>query len=196
MTLLAVAFLLSCNKKETTANDTSTDTLSNTEMTNSSAMVGDSATVSSDVSANLSTQDKQFVDAAAKGGMMEVMLGELASSNAANPSVKALGKMIAEDHTKANNELKAWANSVNYMLPSTMDTDQQKMHDDLKAKKGSDFDKAYTKMMVEDHKKDIAAFRKEASDGTDATVKTFAQKTLPVLEKHAAESEKAWNAVK
>lgn len=196
MTLMAVAFLLSCNKKETTSADYSADSTGSMEMTDSSAMVGDSATVSSTTTATLTETDKMFVDAAAKGGMMEVMMGELASKNATNASVKSLGMMIAQDHKKANDELKAWASSVNYTLPSALDADQQKKHDELKSKTGADFDKAYTMMMVEDHKKDIAAFRKQSTDGSDGTVKAFAAKILPTLEKHLKESEKAWEAVK
>ncbi|WP_312079109.1 DUF4142 domain-containing protein [Chryseobacterium sp.] len=198
MTLLAVAFLVSCNKKETTPNDTSMDSTASPEMVDTTGMVGDSESVSSTATSSsaLSDKDKMFVDAAAKGGMMEVMMGELAANNASNPTVKSLGMMIAQDHKKANDELKAWATSVNYMLPTSMDADQQKKHDELKAKKGADFDKAYTMMMVEDHKKDVAAFKKEASEGSDASVKGFAEKTLPTLENHLKESEKAWAAVK
>ncbi|RTZ49223.1 DUF4142 domain-containing protein [Chryseobacterium arthrosphaerae] len=38
----------------------------------------------------LSDQDKKFADAAAKGGLMEVMMGKLAETNAANSTVKSL----------------------------------------------------------------------------------------------------------
>jgi putative membrane protein len=49
---------------------------------------------------------------------------------------------------------------------------------------GTDFDKAYLAMMVKDHKKDIAAFEKEAKDGEDTDVKAWAEKTLPTLKEH------------
>ncbi len=39
-------------------------------------------------------------------------------------------------------------------------------------------------MMVDDHKKDIAEFRKCADNCSDSTIKNFAANTLPVLEKH------------
>ena len=72
----------------------------------------------------------------------------------------------------------------------------QKKYDDLKAKKGADFDRSYTDLMVSDHKKDIAEFKKEASDGSEASLKSFAGKTVPTLEHHLMESEKAKAAVK
>jgi putative membrane protein len=38
--------------------------------------------------------------------------------------------------------------------------------------------------MLEDHKKDVAEFRKESQSASDPDVKEFAAKTLPTLEKH------------
>ncbi len=54
----------------------------------------------------------------------------------------------------------------------------------MKMKKGKAFDKAYVDMMLDDHKKDIAEFRKCADNCSDSTIKSFASTTLPVLEKH------------
>jgi len=48
---------------------------------------------------------------------------------------------------------------------------------------GSSFDKAYIKMMVADHQNAISLFEK-ASQSTDAQVKAYAKKYLPVLKKH------------
>lgn len=50
--------------------------------------------------------------------------------------------------------------------------------------------------MVSDHKKDIAEFKEEASKGTETSLKSFASKTVPTLEHHLMESEKAQSAVK
>ncbi|CAD7797350.1 hypothetical protein CHRY9390_00154 [Chryseobacterium aquaeductus] len=199
LTLLAVAAMVACNKKESTAVDTSADSMDMAASTaDSPVTLNDSATVAGAGTTEnaMSTQDKEFVDAAAKGGMMEVMMGELAAKNGTSATVKSLGEMMAKDHGKANDELKKWAASVNYSLPTTLNAEQQKMHDDLKAKKGADFDRTYTDMMVTDHKKDIALFQKQASSGSDASVKAFASKTLPTLEHHLMESEKAKTSVK
>ena len=194
LTILAISALVACKKNETTVIDSSTDSSMMAPAMDSSTMPMDSATVSG-TTATMMDQDKMFADAAAKGGMMEVMLGEYAEMNAMNANVKALGKMIKEDHTKANMELKNWASAVNYMLPTKLDADQQKMVDDLKMKKGADFDKAYTEMMVMDHKKDIAAFKKEATEGT-GDLKAFASKIVPTLEGHLKMAEDAMKSLK
>ena len=198
--LLAIATLASCNKKETTAADHSGD---QAEMTatdaDSGAMTQDSASStqnSSQTVASLNDQDKKFADAAAKGGMMEVMAGELAAKNATNATVKSLGEMMVKDHTKANDELKTWAAANAYTLPAQIDDAQQKKYDELKAKKGAEFDRMYADMMVKDHETTIADFKKEAAEGSEASLKGFASKTLPTLEHHLMESQNAKKAVK
>ena len=75
--------------------------------------------------------------------------------------VKSLGAMMVTDHSKANDELKNWASGIGYTLPTSLDAEKQKMYDDLKAKKGKDFDKKYTDLMVSDHKEDVEAFKKK-----------------------------------
>ncbi|UQB69692.1 DUF4142 domain-containing protein [Epilithonimonas zeae] len=204
LSLLAVAALMACKKTDTTTMNTTGD--STEVITHDSATVGNdsammaadsaSAGANSSATANLSAQDKKFADAAARGGLMEVMMGQLASTNANNATVKSLGAMMVKDHSKANDELMQWASTAGYTLPTSLDADKQKKYDDLKAKKGADFDRAYADLMVSDHKKDIAEFKEEASKGTESSLKSFANKTLPTLEHHLMESEKAKVAVK
>lgn len=199
VTLFAAALLVACNKKETSPTvdhssdhmETSAQDESATTGTDSLTTIDNSASV-----AQLSDQDKKFADAAAKGGMMEVMAGKLAADLSTNTTVKTLGEMMVKDHTKANDELKQWASKNAYTLPAKLDADQQKKYDELKAKKGVEFDRMYTDLMVADHQKTIADFKKEAAEGSETALKSFASKTLPALEHHLMESQKAQKAVK
>jgi len=128
--------------------------------------------------------DKKFVMEAASGGMMEVEAGKLAIANSASAKVKEVGRMMVTDHTKANTQLKAVAAQKNISLsPALMEKHQQHI-DMLKSKKGAEFDQEYINMMVDDHQEDVEKFSDESTKGTDADVKAFATKTLPVLKKH------------
>jgi putative membrane protein len=91
---------------------------------------------------------------------------------------------MVDDHTKANDELKQVASQENLTLPTTLDKKHQQMVDKLSALSGPAFDKAYVKDMVKDHEKDVKEFQKESQDGTDPNIKSFATKTLPVLQSH------------
>lgn len=198
LTILSITALMACKKNETTAINSTTDSTTVMSSPDSSMMSSDSANASA-MSENVSSmtdQDKKFAESAAKGGMMEVMLGKIAETNASNAMVKSFGKMMVDDHTKANDELKTWASMVGYSLPAALDADQQKKVDDLKMKKGLDFDKAYTDLMVSDHKTVIADFKKEVADGNETALKSFASKTVPALENHLTKAEEAMKAVK
>ncbi len=140
--------------------------------------------------------DEDFVKEAAKGGMMEVKLGKLAGDNASSDEVKQFGQRMVDDHTKANDELKAVAKGKNIDLPKQEDDKEAKeMSDTLSKLKGEDFDKAYMKHMVQDHEKDVASFEKESKDGADDEVKAFAAKTLPTLKEHLTMAKKVADQV-
>ena len=91
--------------------------------------------------------------------------------------------MMVADHEKAGNELKALATSKNVTLPASVGDDHQKKIDSLGNKTGKDFDKAFMKMMKDDHEKAINLFEKNANND-DADVKAFVNKTLPTLRMH------------
>ena len=147
-------------------------------------------------SGQLSSADKMFVNKAAQGGMAEVELGQLATQKAQSDQVKQFGQKMVDDHTKANDKLKEVASQENITLPTGLDAKDQATKDRLSKLSGAQFDKAYMQDMVEDHKKDVAEFQKEANNGKDPAVKNFAQQTLPVLQQHlqlAQTDERAMN---
>jgi putative membrane protein len=121
---------------------------------------------------------------AATGGLMEVQAGQLAQQNAQSQRVKDFGSMMVTDHSKANDELKSYASSHGITVPDALPKDKQKVLDAMKSMKGSAFDKHYVSMMLEDHQKDVAKFKKESTGADDAQLKTWAGNTLPVLQKH------------
>ena len=91
---------------------------------------------------------------------------------------------MINDHTEAGDKLKHIASQKNIILPGILDQEEQKHVDDLQKKSGSDFDKMYMDMMLDDHKDDIKEFQKAGNNCKDADLKNFAITTLPVLEKH------------
>jgi putative membrane protein len=125
-----------------------------------------------------------FVVNAANGGMMEVQLGKLAQTNAASADVKKFGQRMIDDHSKANEELKAVAAQKNIAIPDSVSGDKHDMIAKLQDKKGKDFDEAYMDMMVDDHKEDIDEFEKAANNVKDADISGFASRTLPTLQEH------------
>ena len=132
----------------------------------------------------ISTTDQDFMLAAAQGGMTEVKLGELAATNGTRPDVKEFGQMMVTDHTAINNDLKALAAQKGVALPDSLDAKHQAMVDKMSALTGADFDKAYIAGMIKDHKKDAKEFKAESAATQDADIKSFLDKSIPVVEAH------------
>jgi putative membrane protein len=132
----------------------------------------------------MKVDDKKFLQDAAMGGMAEVAMGKLAAEKGSSDAVKQYGQKMADDHTKANDELKQAASAQSITIPDTLDSKHQSRIDKLSKLSGAAFDKAYLKAQVKDHEDDVRAFQDEAQNGTNATVKDFANKTLPTLQEH------------
>lgn len=125
-----------------------------------------------------------FLTEVAEGGTVEVELGKLASQKASNPKVKSFGEQMVTDHGAANDQVRQLAARKQISLPTDMNQHEKAEYDRLSKLSGAAFDRAYITLMVNDHQKDVAAFRKQSAQGEDADVKAFATKTLPTLEQH------------
>jgi putative membrane protein len=142
------------------------------------------ATVRADKAPMFST-DREFVDDAVAGGMAEVKLGRLAETNSTNPAVRKFGELMVEDHSRINKELMALLQRKGMaMPPKELPKKMQESYDTLAGMKGAEFDRAYTKHMLKDHREDIAVFEAAAKNGKDADLRAFAIKTLPTLREH------------
>lgn len=129
-------------------------------------------------------RDMDFMEEAAYGGLMEVELGQYAQQNAQEVRVKNFGAMMVRDHSKANNKLKALAASKNITLPTTLDDKHIDRINDIKEKRGFEFDKEYMAEMIDDHEMDVDKFKKQAENGNDSDIKAFAANTLSILLMH------------
>ncbi|MGE5478573.1 MAG: DUF4142 domain-containing protein [Bacteroidales bacterium] len=132
----------------------------------------------------LSRQDKDFAEHAMAGGMMEVQLGKLAEQRAQNEGVKRFGQRMVTDHSQANQKMSEVGSRLGLSAPAQLPREQSRTVEKLSGLSGAEFDRAYMSTMIDDHKKDINAFRKQADKGDNAQLKSLAQETLPTLEQH------------
>lgn len=182
----AVLLLAACNGNTNTSSSTSDSTNMSTmnNDTNTNHINSTDTTNNNNTAATVGNDEKDFAQDAAAGGMMEVQLGNIAEKNASSQAVKDFGRMMVDDHSKLNDQLKDLAAKKNVTLPTAVKDDQQKHIDKLSKETGTNFDKDYVSMMIDDHKKDIAAFKKAGDKMTDPDFKDFVIKALPTLQKH------------
>jgi putative membrane protein len=140
-------------------------------------------------SSQLSAHDKMFMRKAAQGGLEEVELGQLVSQKTQNDDVKQFAQRMVQDHTRANEELKALAQQKGVTLPTDLDAEGKAMKAKLEKLSGDQLNKAYMHGMVLDHNKDVHEFRTESKMAKDSDLKSWAEKTLPTLEDHLRQAK-------
>lgn len=145
---------------------------------------------------NNKEDDAEFAVEAADAGMLEVQLGTLALTKASSPQVKQYAQMMVDDHSKANEELKALAQTKNITLPTTLSNESQRIYDNFNEKTGNGFDKDYIDQMVKDHRDVIDEFEDEAKEGNDPEIKSWASAKLVALQNHLQEAERLQETLK
>jgi predicted outer membrane protein len=123
-----------------------------------------------------------FLKKAIEGNFAEVSMGDLAQKNGQSDGVKSYGKMLSTDHAAANQKAIDAAKSMGMTTPTGLNTKQKADYDKMAKISGADFDKKFASFMVEDHKKDLADYKKE-SKLKDAAGE-YASGLVDTLQKH------------
>lgn len=128
--------------------------------------------------------DAAFVADAAGMNATETALADLAQRNATDPEVKRYAAELHRDHTAAARELRALASRRQWAYTDALDILQAQALQALQRAEGPAFDRAFVEAMVSSHERAIQDFRTAAASASDAELKAFAAKQLPVLEAH------------
>ncbi|HET7754430.1 MAG TPA: DUF4142 domain-containing protein, partial [Anaeromyxobacteraceae bacterium] len=146
------------------------------------------------------TLDKSLQEAAQKlhaANQAEVQSGQAALRSAQSSEVKHYAQQMVTDHQKNDAELQQLAGRLGVPLQGEKFTEKQKdAQDDLKdvqGKTGNEFDRAYMKMMVDDHKKDVKEVEDAAKDARkqrQTELAAFLEKTHGHLQTHLSEAQR------
>lgn len=133
--------------------------------------------------AHLKPEEAAFIQQAAVGGMMEVELGNLTTQKTKSPKIKNFAQQMITDHNKANAELTSLATGLGIKLPGALPAKEQGDLASMRQMQANEYDQNYMDMMVQDHAKTIDLFN-SASKFENSQLRSFAAKTLPVLQMH------------
>lgn len=148
-------------------------------------------------SSTVTKADVEFMDTAAKAGLAEVKLGDLAIKKGSREDVRKFGSQMVSDHSAANQELKSLAKSKKVKLPAAPDKEQKELALAVSKLSGKSFDERYVDQMVKDHEKVVKLFSDKASaEGGDPDLKEWVKKTLPKLQHHLTMSKDIDSKVK
>lgn len=124
-----------------------------------------------------------FISTAEEAGHTEIAAAKVAVNNSKNQQVVDFAKMMISDHTAAGEKLDHLKDVELVRGKFPINEEHQELIDSLAKLSGNDFDKAYMQFMVDSHWDALYLF-KEGSDNRAPHVQSFAEETLPTVEKH------------
>jgi putative membrane protein len=127
---------------------------------------------------------QSFIEKAAEGQQVEIILGQLAAERAGDEQVKQFGALMAEDHQKANQEIEQLASKEGVQLPMHLTGKHKNKKEKISQLSGKEFDRAYMTYMLRDHAKDVQEFERGVHALKNPQIQQWAEGTLPVLKQH------------
>ena len=135
----------------------------------------------------VSGPDQTFIQDAARINQTEMALGPLAQKSS-NPQVKAFGRRLEADHSKAQKELETLAAAKGVAL-EPFDPSSSPEYGKLSAMSGAEFDRAFATEMVQGHQKAITMYEQALKTTRDPDLRTYINSALPALRTHLREAE-------
>jgi predicted outer membrane protein len=143
-----VAFLVSCGG--------SGDDINSADSGLSNGAVAEGSAVPS---ATTAAESSAFLASVYQDGAAEIALSQLALDKATNEEVRAFAQRMIDDHTQANEEVRALAQAYDITLPTTLTDEANTALQSLSSLAGLEFDQAYMARNVVIHERDVQLFR-------------------------------------
>ncbi|MFP5405641.1 MAG: DUF4142 domain-containing protein, partial [Gammaproteobacteria bacterium] len=118
-----------------------------------------------------------------------VQMAQLAQKKASDDRVKQFAGRMVQDQGKMQDQLKQIASSKGFELPSKLDAWNQDDMNKLEGLSDGQFDQQYMKIVLDDHRKNVAEFARQTTTAQDEHVRQFAEKSLPVLQEQLKMAE-------
>lgn len=136
-----------------------------------------------------SASGAEFLKKAIEGDNSEIMLGQLAQQKGASAGIRDFGQTLVQDHTQAKQQAEMVAQSMGVTPPTQPMPEASREEKKLQGMSGAAFDREFARYMVQDHRKDIGDFQRQAAKHK-GPVSNLARQTLPTLHKHLDMAEK------
>jgi putative membrane protein len=134
----------------------------------------------------LAPADAAFIDAVGAGVHAEIAFAQLAPERAGRDEVRAFADRMIADHSDVIHRLYGLEQQKGLKPPGTMKAGQQQRYQELQALDGDAFDALYLKSQGQERDALAQALQEEIDGGSDPELRSFAQQTLAVVERHLA----------
>jgi putative membrane protein len=128
--------------------------------------------------------DTAYIRQAIRGNYLEVALGRLAESRAADSDVKEFGQRTIADHNSMNEQWSTLARNTGMRIDLTVDPAGKQSIERLEDLSGAAFDQAYMAEIIRQHEQDLAAFQRMAASARSTEVRQLANSGVPTIREH------------
>jgi putative membrane protein len=132
-----------------------------------------------------------YIAKAGAGDLWEIESSKALLAKSGNADVKKFAQMMIDNHSKSTAKVKAAASAAGVeAAPPKLDTDQQKMLDEIKAADAAGIDAVYLRHQRTAHDAALALHNAYATNGDTDALKKAASEIVPVVEAHHTELDK------
>jgi putative membrane protein len=139
--------------------------------------------------ANAAMSDEPFAKSAKFAELEDVRFSLLAQDKAGSDRVRNFAADMLAAHRQASEDLNRAAWRENVSLPTSLAAKDQATYERLAMLDAAQFDRKYIEDMEQELADDLQVYRHEASNGNDEVMRSYALRTLPVLERHLKEAK-------
>ncbi len=120
----------------------------------------------------------------------EVQAGQEAVNKLQPGDFRDYAQMIANDHINMQDQLRsAVKNSRGVQLPNALDSEHAQKLKQLGSASGAAFSREFKTQQIKGHQEAIQLFRDYAASGDNQDLRTFAQNSIAILERHLQRAE-------
>jgi predicted outer membrane protein len=128
--------------------------------------------------------DRELLIRVKLAGTWEVPAGDMAQTHSTDQRVRAVGRVLAADHRRLDEEVAVAARKLQVSLPARPNLSQQGWLDEMTPERGHDFDETFANRLRTAHGV-VFGIIAEVRDSTRNTlVRAFATEANEVVEKH------------
>jgi putative membrane protein len=131
-----------------------------------------------------SAWDEQWLMMSIEGDRFEIQGGQLAQQKGTTQKVRDLGSRLVKDHSKSLADAIELARKLGIEVPDSPSPSQQWELRAVAQFDGSDFDRWYADLEVQDHIQDIQEAKDEVKSGCNRKIRRDAKDEIPVLQEH------------
>jgi putative membrane protein len=134
-------------------------------------------------------QHVEFLLEALRTSLAEVRMGELATQQSYDQTLRDYGTKLRSDHTAHASEIERLLEPLGVTIPTEPSAEALSHLAALMRLSGEEFDAAFVQMMVWTHTEAIEKYGAQTHANPDRSLHDFASRSLPMLREHLAAAE-------